>query len=204
MTILSFVDIIDRCDNFRVAASEERLYPLLLRSPSNEKQFPLGFIRPEIFRLLLEEGDWVIETSGPGDSGYVAFPEPSNSVEKRTDLLDQLVKKWIVQGYFKEQTGGRLWRNELYNIYKNPFGDRLDPGNLALRIERTAAALFGFVTFGVHLTMYLEDHPDATLVKHAAVLGYADRPESRYMIWVPTRAKTKQTYVWRCLDWQSD
>ena len=57
------------------------------------------------------------------------------------------------------------WRNELYPV----LGSRY-------RMERSGSALFGIVTLGVHLTAYTGD----------------DRESIK--IWVPRRAKSKQTY----------
>ncbi|MCJ1236548.1 hypothetical protein MMC14_004529 [Varicellaria rhodocarpa] len=58
------------------------------------------------------------------------------------------------------------WRNELYPI----VGTGRD-----IKLERAGSALFGIVTFGVHLTAYT-------------------RKENSLHIWVPTRARSKQTY----------
>ena len=61
----------------------------------------------------------------------------------------------------------RGWRNELYPIH----GSISDPAG----IERAGSALFGIVTFGVHLTAYVEG-------------------KDGIQIWVPRRAKNKATY----------
>lgn len=51
------------------------------------------------------------------------------------------------------------------------------PGsNVAFEMERAACALFGFATFGVHCTAYVE------------------RDDGQLAIWVPRRSKTKQTW----------
>lgn len=63
------------------------------------------------------------------------------------------------------------WRNELYPVY--------GPGDeLLFGIERAASALFGMVTYGVHMTAFVRD-PSAS---HGLKM------------WVPRRAKEKQTY----------
>ena len=60
------------------------------------------------------------------------------------------------------------WRGELYPIY--------GPGReLLLSMERSAAPLFGVVTYGVHMTAFVQEGKDMK-------------------IWVPKRAETKQTY----------
>lgn len=62
----------------------------------------------------------------------------------------------------------RGWRNELYPVY-GPDGE------LLLDIERAASPLFGVVTYGVHMTAYV-------------------RAKDGIKVWVPRRAKNKQTY----------
>lgn len=49
------------------------------------------------------------------------------------------------------------WRNELYAIYCDPSSSGFKPadqpwGNAAFACERAACAIFGFATFGVHMT----------------------------------------------------
>lgn len=61
----------------------------------------------------------------------------------------------------------RGWRDELYPIH----GSISDPAS----IERAGSALFGIVTFGVHLTAYVEG-------------------KDGIQIWVPRRARDKATY----------
>jgi len=74
----------------------------------------------------------------------------------------------------------------MYAVYCDPFGPHdapldgdADPrsgGNYAFEMERSACALFGVVTYGVHMTVYQE--------------GFG----GSMWIWVPTRARTKQTW----------
>ena len=58
------------------------------------------------------------------------------------------------------------WRDELYPVMH---------GEQGLRMERSGSALFGIVTLGVHLTAYT-------------------RVDGELKIWVPRRARSKQTY----------
>lgn len=75
----------------------------------------------------------------------------------------------------------------MYPVYRNPFGvhdyypeNDSDEGlgNYAFEMERAACALFGVVTYGIHMTIYE---------------GIASSPQVKF--WIPTRAKTKQTWV---------
>lgn len=99
--------------------------------------------------------------------------------------MKELCERWRDTGLFEDTIGPKKWRKESYPVYKDPFGvhDNLhgqqfidDKLNYAFEMERAATALFGIVTYGVHMTIYRNS-------------------EDGMKIWVPTRAKTKQTYV---------
>ncbi|KAN0109057.1 NUDIX hydrolase domain-like protein [Russula decolorans] len=112
-------------------------------------------------------------------------------------------------GAFAEVIGGSRWRSEWYDVYLAPGGalrtdDGRDPltlvevpttsdsasgpesesssgyGAYAFSMERSACALFGVVTYGVHMTVYEQK-------------GDADG-EIPVRVWVPRRAATKPTY----------
>lgn len=71
------------------------------------------------------------------------------------------------------------WRDEEYTIYGPATGSSHSlPGtNAVFSLERAACALFGLVTFGVHLTAYTK----------------ADDAGEEMKIWVPRRSATKPT-----------
>ena len=106
-----------------------------------------------------------------------------------------------------EVIGGSRWRSEWYDVYRAPGGalrtDGRDPltllevhpesesesgyggGGYVFSMERAACALFGVVTYGVHMTVY-ERKGD----------GDADASgEDQVRVWVPRRAATKPTCV---------
>jgi hypothetical protein len=107
-------------------------------------------------------------------------------------------------GAFAEVIGGSRWRSEWYDVYLAPGGalrtdDGRDPltlvevpttsdsesssgfGAYVFSMERSACALFGVVTYGVHMTVYEQK-------------GDAD-DEIPVRVWVPRRAATKPTCV---------
>ncbi|GAA5820170.1 hypothetical protein JCM10212_006493, partial [Sporobolomyces blumeae] len=98
--------------------------------------------------------------------------------ELRKEHMDRVVRGWKMKGMFKDQLGG--WRDEHYSIYgpapplaadQNPL-----PGsNVAFTVERSACSLFGFTTFGVHCTAYVEEEGEPI------------------KIWIPRRSATKAT-----------
>jgi len=84
---------------------------------------------------------------------------------KRSLLMAQTTASARDKGLFGVLKG---WRNELYPVY----GPNRE---LLLDVERAASALFGIVTYGVHMTAYV-------------------RSKEGMKIWVPRRARNKQTY----------
>lgn len=76
--------------------------------------------------------------------------------ESISEHFDRLTRGWHQSGQFHEELKG--WRGELYAIY----GPELLPGqagfnplpgaNHVFDMERAACSLFGFATFGVHMT----------------------------------------------------
>ena len=88
-----------------------------------------------------------------------------NDLESRNKILAQYLQEIREKNIFKVLTG---WRNEEYPIY--------GPGReLVLSMERSVTPLLGIITYGVHMTAYVNT-PDGM------------------KIWAPRRAETKQTY----------
>ncbi|KAF2258486.1 thiamine pyrophosphokinase-related protein-like protein [Lojkania enalia] len=86
--------------------------------------------------------------------------------EERSQRIEHTLLALKETGHFKVLD---KWRNELYAVYgKNK--------ELLFNVERSASPLFGVVTYGAHLTAYVRTK------------------EGELKIWVPRRARTKQTY----------
>lgn len=97
-------------------------------------------------------------------SAFRQFPNE----EERSKAVAAIAAYWRDSKIFEILAG---WRNELYPVY--------GPGNeLLFSVERSASALFGVVTYGVHMTAYVKDESASYGLK----------------LWVPRRAKGKQTY----------
>ena len=188
----SLLSVINACDNFRLPsyggkeALSEEWVPLLLYDPakSSSTQFPLGFLRSDIVELIRKdpESGFLSSISANCNRKCICFAPELDSREKRSQAIQRLVQTWIDAGLFSDITGGRMWRGELYAVYTNPFGPLVE-GNVAFDVERSAAALFGVVTYGVHMTMFFDD------------------PSDSLRVWVPTRSHTKQTCV-VCSPWK--
>jgi hypothetical protein len=135
----------------------------------------------------------------------------SGSPAARTHALAETLERWRANankgdgddaGTFAEVIGGSRWRSEWYDVYLAPGGalrtDSRDPLTLVevptrpessgsgydayvFSMERSACALFGVVTHGVHMTVYEQK-------------GDVDG-EIPMRVWVPKRAATKPTCV---------
>lgn len=167
MTLLT---VIEACDNFSLDDTEETLVPLCL---SSESAVPLGYLFPDVLRLL-QASNQDAESSGSKPfeitTKKVSIAAHIDTFELRSALFKDLCEKWRDAGHFARVIGGRLWRDELYAIYAHPFKG-IAKTSAVFALERVCCALFGFVTYGVHMTVYTPD----------------------MRIWVPRRSKTKQT-----------
>ncbi|TNY23020.1 NUDIX hydrolase domain-like protein [Rhodotorula diobovata] len=164
---------------------------------------PIGFLRPQVVRALIEDNRklvamncrpvWAFQpaiatlnlaTSAETGPWAVGFEDWVNEegIDARKEHVDRLVRGWKHAGMFSECLGG--WRDEEYTIYgpaPPPSADGDDNplatgSNEALRMERSACALFGFATFGVHCTAYVEEEGEPL------------------KLWVPRRSATKPTW----------
>ncbi|KAG7095702.1 hypothetical protein E1B28_006416 [Marasmius oreades] len=201
---LSFLEVINICDNCRVNRpsplpdsspfDQEKLIPWCL-SP-NPSSPAIGLLRPVIIDALRLENKHSKDLNQPelwhfdlvSNRPRVTFQAWANGVAKRTAALKELCERWRDTGLFSDICGPTKWRAEMYPVYRDPLAvhDYPAPGqgeeemgnlNYAFEMERSACALFGVVTYGVHMSAFMRD-----------VKGVGLR------IWVPTRAKTKQTF----------
>ncbi|KAI0059906.1 hypothetical protein BV25DRAFT_1828313 [Artomyces pyxidatus] len=176
-TPLHFLDILNICDNFRPpdARSAEPLIPFLLTPTSKP---PLGLLRPAVLAELSKRQEFTIHSaSDSSPRGYASFAAHIATPEARTDAIGTILESWKAAGLFADVMGPEKWRAELYAVYAQPFGPiGAASANYAFAMERSACALFGVVTYGVHMTVYEEDDTGAM------------------QIWVPRRSATKQTW----------
>jgi isopentenyldiphosphate isomerase len=95
------------------------------------------------------------------------FTQPTE--EERSASVAATCQYWRDNDTFTILRG---WRDELYPVY--------GPANeLLYNVERSASALFGVVTYGVHMTCYTRVEGASFGIK----------------MWVPRRSKNKQTYA---------
>jgi len=194
--------IVDKCDNFSIRSilgpNDEELATWRL-SP-NPTSPAIGLIRPQVLVQLQEEKSGVWHFSKHGDKTIVSFAASLDRPHKRSLAMTELCERWRDGGLWPDQIGPAKWREESYPVYRNPFGrldapkeetpDLDDTRNYAFKMERSACSLFGVVTYGVHMTVYHDDTPEST----APRIEGQDFSVPRCRIWVPKRARTKQTW----------
>ncbi|KAG6906591.1 hypothetical protein DXG01_012994 [Tephrocybe rancida] len=211
MENLSFLDIVNVCDNTRVhrpspvpsTYDSELLVPLYLsESPDSPV---IGLLRPVIIEQLTLENRrsrelgiqelWAfnldavnyIHRNNKAAGPSVSFRDWLNTHVIRTAAMKELCERWRDNLSFEDVCGPKKWRDEMYPVYVDPLGVHDHPNqgsasevlNFAFEMERSACALFGVITYGVHMTIYEEDGADG---------------ENRLKAWVPTRSRTKQTF----------
>ncbi|MCJ1369058.1 hypothetical protein MMC20_000266 [Loxospora ochrophaea] len=113
---------------------------------------------PWVVKEMPWEADWSVDH----DERFVRLEHNARSIHDMAfpNLLERAKER------FKVLKG---WRDELYPIY----GESNDLKDYTM--ERAGSALFGIVTYGVHMTVF-------------------QRSADGMKIWVPQRTKSKQTY----------
>lgn len=106
------------------------------------------------------------------------FTQPT--LEERNAAVKATVDYWRENQTFDLLKG---WRDELYACYGPGKGG--EGHELLWTIERSASALFGIITYGIHLTAYVEIGEHKMREKNT---------KFGMLIWIPRRSKTKQTY----------
>ncbi|GJE93476.1 nudix hydrolase domain-containing protein [Phanerochaete sordida] len=187
----SYLQLVEACDNFSPTRSAEKLVPWRLTADPSAPA--LGLLRPSIVAQLRAENARAAPGEEPfafaldGPAPCVGFASWADTPAKRSGALAALLARWRDEGLHAGVIGPRKWRGELYPVFRRPFGVHDAPrddsaagdgGNYAFCMERAACALFGVVTYGVHMNVFVKDG--------AGPAGCR--------VWVPKRAKTKQTW----------
>ncbi|MCJ1378508.1 hypothetical protein MMC17_001607 [Xylographa soralifera] len=174
------LELVDDCNKYvdltppyhsRKALTSQNSFPYeLTKAPQEQKNmvknlyelitashdYPIGFIRP----YILENMPWSPKITINHQRQEVRLPEDD---DEATLALSETLNKARATDRFAVLRG---WRNELYPV----TGLKSN-----ITVERAGSALFGIVTYGVHMTAYTEG-------------------PNGIMIWVPRRSSTKSTY----------
>ncbi|KAL8807930.1 MAG: hypothetical protein Q9182_000396 [Xanthomendoza sp. 2 TL-2023] len=159
----SNLEIVAACDNFPYYDDNPEAYNNLVSSyyqfmvPRYPK--PVGLLLPWVVEKMSWNDDWKIDHDKK-QVVLLAQDSSSEKVSQPSEVIDKTLEQARKVGAFKVL---KKWRNELYKIY-GP--DRL------ITIERAGSPLFGIVTYGVHMTTFINT-------------------EQGMKIWVPKRAQGK-------------
>jgi 8-oxo-dGTP pyrophosphatase MutT (NUDIX family) len=121
----------------------------------------LGYVTSAVAKTFPVGGIWKLNE----EERHLILDIADSDLAKRNTLVAESLATLRKTNTFKVLEG---WRDELYPVY--------GPGReLILSLERSAAALLGVVTYGVHMTAFV-------------------RTSEGMKIWAPRRSDTKQTY----------
>lgn len=165
----------------------------LLRPPivkqlalENERSKELG--SEQVWKLRLNKDEHRTLANGRSIGPCISFNDWVDTPGRRNAALKEICERWRDTALFPDVCGPKKWRGEMYAIYADPFGLHDHPDhnqggkslNYAFEMERSACALFGVITYGVHMSIYEED--------------VDEKGQKAVRIWVPTRALTKPTF----------
>ncbi|KAI5851232.1 NUDIX hydrolase domain-like protein [Morchella snyderi] len=162
----SNLDLVNSVDSFPSAALHPSLHAERLSTLAifTHGTHPLGYLLPPVVAALsdpaLSGPHWTI-------TGATVTLAGATPAERSANMLRTLTS-WRAADTFAVLRG---WRSEEYAVYS-------PRGALFLTMERSACALFGVVTYGVHMTAYVRPLS----------------PGGALRLWVPTRNPAKPTY----------
>ncbi|TXT12471.1 uncharacterized protein COLE_02881 [Cutaneotrichosporon oleaginosum] len=141
---------------------------------------PVGLLRPAVLAALDGDAAFVSHRAGNAVECVTFAPDVLAGGRQAMDkAIADTAARWRAAGLFTPALAG--WRDELYAIYASPrsaaFATPPRGGwrNAAFACERAACAVWGFATFGVHMTAY-------------------EGEGGSMKIWVPRRSPTKATW----------
>ncbi|KAF2750194.1 thiamine pyrophosphokinase-related protein-like protein [Sporormia fimetaria CBS 119925] len=162
---LSNLDIINECDSFPYPYTDPALYNASLSTYYTLRIPDCNHDLGYMLPSVATVFDNVPNWSLDHDARTLTLTAGTNASE-RSAAVHQTLLALRQTGHFKVLD---KWRDELYGVY--------GPGReLLFSVERSASPLFGIVTYGVHMNAYVRGK------------------DGELKIWVPRRARTKQTY----------
>jgi hypothetical protein len=188
----SFLDVVKLCDNYYPDSAEGKANRTISFRATPDGP-SVGLLLPEVVDALLahnahrhaqsQSEHWIVRAGS-----FASLAPVLSTPAARTRAIYETTIWWRDTGRFPADISPKQWRGEWYAVYLDPVGpmshqggnpiqesDDGDNPNYAFSIERSACALFGVVTYGVHMTVYEKGEGGSIF------------------IWVPRRAATKQT-----------
>ncbi|KAI4184412.1 MAG: hypothetical protein LQ346_006124 [Caloplaca aetnensis] len=159
----SNLDLVNECDNFPYYDDDPAAYNKLISSLYEfvvlGSRRTVGYVQPWVVEKMPWGKNWVVDHDKKRLFPYVEGLSPANFSEQ-SKVIDETLRTAKGKGAFKVL---EKWRNELYTIH--------GPDQL-ITMERSGSPLFGIVTYGVHMTAYVNT-------------------QDGMKIWVPKRASGK-------------
>ncbi|KAL8960561.1 MAG: hypothetical protein Q9183_005441 [Haloplaca sp. 2 TL-2023] len=156
------LDLVNDCDSFPYYDDDPEGYNKLIstyyRFLVTGTPATVGYVLPWVVDKMPWGSDWIVDHNRRQLSPRSVVDSGKEGPEN--DIIDNTLRKAKDAGAFRVLD---KWRNELYTVH-GP--------NKSISIERSGSPLFGIVTYGVHMTTYVNT-PDGM------------------RIWVPKRAKAK-------------
>jgi hypothetical protein len=114
---------------------------------------------PELWALRLRD------STSNCEMGVSVRASVSATGSVETYCCDERIMRTMERGIFLDVCGPTKWRSEMYPVYTDPFGIHHHPAhhgskedglNYTFEMGRSACALFGIVSYGVHMNIYEE------------------------------------------------
>ncbi|EDU42109.1 thiamine pyrophosphokinase [Pyrenophora tritici-repentis] len=161
---LTNLDLVNQCDSFPYADVNSESYLASINTYYQLRvsghNYALGYMLPSVVEVFRGVPNWEVD-----DDARILYLTGGSNADERSKVVETTLLAMRETGHFKVLD---KWRAELYAVYGK---DK----ELLFNVERSASALFGVVTYGVHLTAFT-------------------RKNGELKVWTPRRAKTKQTY----------
>ncbi|KAL9088896.1 MAG: hypothetical protein Q9165_005953 [Trypethelium subeluteriae] len=197
------LDLVNECDNFPHHETDPTAYDARLSTyyafRLSRSSSTLGYVLPFVAETLRGVPSWVLDDdegllilhipqsatpSSPANASSDSEPGSTHATAaERSAVMASTAAAMRATGAFEVLKG---WRDELYPVYGAQ-------GELLFSIERAASPLFGVVTYGVHMTVFTKS-VSTSIVDSGGEFGSKKEGREQIKIWVPRRAKTKQTY----------
>lgn len=165
----SNLDLVNECDNFPYDSPNqtEPAASSFYKFRCGSDPAILGYIQPDVAKKLPQTDSLIVrhESKEVILLQHLVMHNIHELEKRRTKAFAEYLEQLRASEVFQVLKG---WRNELYPVYGSSK-------QLLFSMERSASALFGIITYGVHMT------------------AYTNGPEGM-KIWAPRRAETKQTY----------
>ncbi|OCK80196.1 thiamin pyrophosphokinase-related protein-like protein [Lepidopterella palustris CBS 459.81] len=161
----SNLDLINDCDSFPYYQSDPSTYFASVSTYYSLRVASLEYPLGYILPSVAEIFRGLPSWAIDDDERTLTLTAGSTAFE-RSDAVMKTVVAMRETGHFQVL---QKWRNELYPVY----GKKKE---LLFNVERCASPLLGIVTYGVHLVAFVKGK------------------EGEIKIWIPRRARNKQTY----------